>query len=100
MPRKEVNRVFVALEPEFLTSRDLAVVLAVSQDTVKLWQRQHWQQGLHYVKLTEGRTGGVRYNRELCVNWLKNIHDPGAHAAFCATYLRAVSKYSPPSKAS
>ncbi|MHC5826996.1 MAG: hypothetical protein ACYT04_66790 [Nostoc sp.] len=63
----------------------LAQHIGYSSHTLKaIRQRGEWIEGIHYVR-ENSRT--IRYNLEICLNWLANKHNPDAHKETIARYL-------------
>lgn len=54
----------------------------------KLRQRGDWIEGIHFVR---DNSRVVRYNLNLCLDWLANRGDPHAHQQAIEAYLVALS---------
>ena len=68
----------------FCSKNSMAEQLGYSPYTLKaIRQRRDWLEGLHFVR---PNSRVIRYNRELCLDWLANINDPEAHQ-------KAIDKY-------
>lgn len=74
----------------FCNKRVLAQNLGCSHHTVKsLRQRGDLIEEIHYIR-ENSRT--IRYNLELCLNWLANRHNPGAHQKAIDQYLASLEE--------
>jgi hypothetical protein len=69
----------------FCTKHEIARLLGYSPHTLKsLRRRQDWIEGIHY-KRRNSRV--IRYNRELCLDWMNHIDEPQLHQQAIDTYL-------------
>ncbi len=69
----------------FCNKKTMAKLLGYSHYTLKsIRQRGTWLQDIHF---TRPNTRVIRYNRELCLDWLANIGDPAAHQKAIDEYL-------------
>lgn len=72
----------------FCNKHFLAQKIGYSSHTLKsIRQRGEWIEGIHYVR-ENSRT--IRYNLELCLNWLANKHNPDAHQKEIVRYLTSL----------
>lgn len=72
----------------FCNKRVLAQSLGCSHHTIKAFrQRGDLIEGIHYIR-ENSRT--IRYNLELCLNWLANRHNPAAHRRAIEQYLKTL----------
>lgn len=72
----------------FCTKQVLAEHIGYSPHTIKaIRQRGDWQEGIHYVKQN---SRSIRYNLELCLNWLATRHNPSAHEKEILRYLASL----------
>lgn len=71
----------------FCTKNILAQKLGFSPHTLKaIRKRGDWIEGVHFVR-PEGNSRVIRYNLELCINWLANQSNPKAHQREIEEYL-------------
>ena len=74
----------------FCNKHVLAEKLGYSPHTLKaIRQRGEWIEGIHYVK-PKGNSRVIRYNLELCLNWLANQNNPDAHKKVVESYLSSL----------
>ncbi len=72
----------------FCNENVLAQQLGYSPNTIKtIRQRGDWIEEIHYVR-QNSRT--IRYNLDLCLNWLANRHNPKAHQEEILRYLASL----------
>lgn len=71
----------------FCNKHLLAEKLGYSAHTLKAIRlRGDWIEGIHFVR-PQGNSRVIRYNLELCLNWLANQANPAAHQAAIECYL-------------
>ena len=81
------------MEYPFCKKSEIASFLGYSPHTLKvLRRREDWLEGIHYVRLNS-RT--IRYNRELCLNWLANRDEPDLHQQAIDQYVEWLASKKP-----
>lgn len=69
----------------FCNKRVMSELLGYSHHTLKAIRlRGEWIKGIHFI-CPNPRV--IRYNRELCIDWLANINDPAKHQKAIEKYL-------------
>ena len=72
--------------PTFVDKHELAARIGYSHHSFKRFRKNKiWLKGIHYIKLNS-RT--IRYNLDLCLNWLANQHEPKVHDAYIKEHLK------------
>ncbi|WP_435023298.1 hypothetical protein [Nostoc sp. CALU 1950] len=74
----------------FCNKHVLAQRLGYSPHTLKaIRQRGDWLEGIHYIR-PNGNSRVIRYNLEICLNWLANQNNPNAHQRAIERYLMSL----------
>jgi hypothetical protein len=74
----------------FCNKKVMAQKIGYSHHTLRTFrERGDWIEGIHYERVNS-RT--IRYNTELCSNWLANQHNPKAHQKAIEQYLESLEK--------
>lgn len=60
----------------FLNKKAACTLLGVSYSTLKRYQRKHWIEGVHFVRVN---SRNVRYNEDLIKDWMQNSQGGKAH---------------------
>lgn len=69
----------------FCNKHVMSELLGYSPHTLKTFrQKGDWIEGVHFIR---PNPRVVRYNRELCRDWLVNINDPAKHQKAIEKYL-------------
>jgi hypothetical protein len=70
----------------------LSAVLGISVSYAKIQiSSGNWIEGIHFVKLGDGRTSKCLYNLPLLLDWLTHHRtNPSAHEKAIATYLNSL----------
>jgi len=61
-----------------------ALLLDISEHTLKNYRKLHWLPGIHFQYLNPKT---IRYNRLLIIDWLVNISYPEIHQRAIQTFL-------------
>jgi hypothetical protein len=73
----------------FCNKHEIAKLLGYSPHSLKAFRKNKiWVEEIHYIR-KDSRT--IRYNRELCLNWLININEPNKHQQAIEEYLQYVN---------
>lgn len=64
-----------------------ALLLDVSEHTLKTYRKVHWLPGIHFQHIN-AKT--IRYNRLLIIDWVVNISYPEVHQRAIQTFLASL----------
>jgi hypothetical protein len=59
----------------FVSKHEIKQLLGVCDRTLERYRKNHWHEGIHYVKPVQK----ILYNRPLIEDWMVNRHDWRAH---------------------
>lgn len=92
--KKKAKNAPVSVQPEWVSTAEMATILGVSKDTLKTWRlgdrrgrSPKLMEGTHWVAYSSRK---VLFNRELMRDFMANIGRPKLHEKAVAAYLESL----------